>query len=198
MPRPQRAYEVALEGHVLPALEDGRPMMCDECTNELSEGEEISIYCADLDYSADDMHLDYSEPSRVYCSECTRERIQFPTTKSEEILLSGKMSHEVTPKGLAWTFVDVDTIDYSPRGDGIPWDPAQVWSLVFDFRLREMTEEIDSENYTPEDVVVQLDVFGFDITEFVNYNGNITKSKSEFDKMRDERLSGDFDFPWDN
>jgi len=191
-------YASAVEGHVLPAVRGGNRIRCDDCTTPIEWGETVSIYFSTVDYTQEEIQDNIGKPARVYCNKCNTGSIRFPTTQAEEVLLEGSVLKEKTPIGEEWTFSNAEVADYSDTGNGIPWDPERIWSLLFGFKLRDFTHKSDYDNYTPEDVVVQLDTMAIHPKEIVNYKGELRKSSSELKKYRENLLENmdPSEFPW--
>lgn len=178
-------YERSLEGYSLHVMRRGHQMKCDLCSAPIVEGEPISIYFANIDYTEDPIRQETVFPSRVYCDECTTSRIRYPTTRAREIVMEGTTKVEDNE----WIFRDVEVVDFSGHKDGIDWDPERVWGLVFDFPLRRMLYEDPHDNFTPEDVVSQLEIVNRAPWEILDHTGSLNVPKSKAEIEPEEALS---------
>lgn len=170
----------ALDGLRLEGPEEAGELVCDFCSKHIEDGEAITVYATNIDYTRKPPRGSVY-PCRVYCSECDQATLKLPLKQAEEFIIGGDMVREGVP-----TFENTITIDHSPRGEGVDWEPTRVFAEFTGQNLTEMMRHDQATNFGPEDVIDHLRLGDLDVREHINEDGKITMPKSERVEIRDE------------
>lgn len=144
---------------------------CDFCSSHISPHRKVNFYVTNVDfsYTANPVREEASL-MRFYCPDCDRDRILFPTTMGDEYLLEAEWMPRSNGDIKLW---DVETVDESPEGDGIPWDPCDAATEIMGFDFQQFMFETQAHGFGPEDIVDQLRFIEVDIWEHVDFEGNV-------------------------
>lgn len=166
------------EGIVPPMVVNGKREPCAICGNDLTRGDVITFYWCDVDYVSKNHGKSIY---RLYCSDCDREKIQFPANGVTELLAEA----DYTEDGV---IENVSQRDVSLADDGIPWEPEDMFRLFFGEPISNMMPTGRNVNGGPEDVYDTLARVGIDVKEIVNDNGNMIITKDKVKDMRKSKL----------
>lgn len=172
-----------VEGTIVPRVRMGLPVQCDRCSEAIDRGDTVTLYASDTDYGP--QGRDEFAINRMYGACCGRTRIQFPCESAVEALFQAGLDEQ-------WRYRDVSLIDRSTSGDGVPWDPPNMWKLLAGISTEEYLDAPETKNMTlgPEDVYDTLDLVGQDVSELVNDAGELTVTEDELQAARDRVADG--------
>lgn len=179
--RPQHVAN-AVDGFKLVAPSQTGELVCDACSKQVEDGEQITVYTTTIDYTDKPKRQEQPYLCRAYCNDCDRHKVKVPLRHAEELMIAGDMVRE---DGIP-TFEDTICIDYSQRGQGIDWNPSRVFAEFTGVNLMENIELDETDNFGPEDIVDLLMIGGVDICDHLDHDGSITTPKSERVEMQQD------------
>lgn len=159
--------------------------LCDTCTTPF-DTDEVIMYFSSLDYSYPDPHRDIPQLMRIYppdkslCKCDGHDQIRFPCEMANELLVLGTLTGgAIHPSRV---------LDHSPEGDGIPWDPIEVWQRIVGDDIRETSFDVEAHGCGPEDIVENLaQLVEVEIADVVDYTGAIEWNRKSLKNAAKQR-----------
>lgn len=151
-----------LEGIVPGRVKSGLSYRCDQCLTDIEAGDSLSLYFSDEDYRGENQ---FARFNRAYCTECDRTEIHFPKEGANEGVVVAEFDEDMA-------FRNVHLVDKSAAGEGVPWDPVQIWNDYMGVPLEDYMQDTHNGDITSQhiaDILLSLDV---DVRHIVDDDGD--------------------------